>query len=100
MNACTISRSGIGLPQFSGTLRRRYLAKTGAAWCSPKLQIEFVVEVLGEMGIKDKLFGERDPGIAATLFMHRFDRPRDRSPHRRVARARAIYQALSAGAIP
>lgn len=90
----TVSPSGIGLPQFAGVLRSRYLVKAGSQWRSAERQIDFMVEVLGELGIKDELFREPDPARAAVLFAARFEKPRNRDYRHRAAGARSIYRGL------
>lgn len=95
LDPCIASKSGLGLPQLAGALRRRYLAESGRAWCSAQGQVRFVVKVLGEMGIRDRLFVETSPERAAVLFARRFERPRSYRYGPRAARARQIYKNLT-----
>jgi hypothetical protein len=89
-----VGPSGIGLAQWSGNRRRRLVCLFSDQWREPELQVAFMVTELEEMGLRDRLFGMTDPGEAAKVFMLRFERPKQRNPARRVARARALYSEL------
>lgn len=96
LRPCIVTRSGVAMPQWSGTRRTRFLAWAGRDWCNPRKQIEHVVRELGEMGIKNRLFAMTDPGDAAALFMRRFEMPRNKDPRHRMAVAWSIYNDLRA----
>lgn len=87
-----VSRSGAGMAQWSGRRRSRLLATLGAGWRDGYAQLRFMVMELGELGLRDRLFAERDPADAARLFMLRFECPRHRHTETRARRAREIYR--------
>lgn len=99
LNPCSTSGSGIGLWQLAGTHRHRFLSRYGQRWCSVSAQVEYVVEALGEMGLRERLFAATDPGWAAAYFAGQFERPRRHSYGARAARARQIFMLLNSTAL-
>ena len=97
LDPCTISHSGIGLPQWAGHRKRRMMATLGHRWCQIDAQLGFVFTELREMGLLDRLLRATDPAEAARIFMHGFERPRSRDPRHRMAKARSIYRELQTG---
>lgn len=97
---CTVTRSGIGVAQWSGARRRRLLATYRERWCDLNNQLSFLVTELTEMGLRERLFASTSPEAAAVLFRDQFECPRYRSASRE-RRAREIYgQLVAAGAVP
>ncbi len=98
LNPAALSVTGAGLPQWSGKRRARLFATLGARWRDAHLQLHHMVIELGEFGIKDRLFAERDPARAARIFFSGFEMPGRRPPALCERRAREIYrEALAYG---
>ncbi len=74
------SRTGVGLPGWAGPRRRRMQRLLGAGWRDGVSQLRHIVVELGEFGVRDRLFGETDPGQAAMLFFHGFEWPDPKKP--------------------
>ena len=96
LDPCIINQVQAGLAQWQGARRRRLFATLGNRWCQIDAQLGFVFTELREMGVLDRLLRATDPGEAARMFMLDFERPRNRNPGGRMAKARDIYRELQA----
>ncbi len=76
LHVCIRGPSGLGLPQWMGERRDRFLNHFGTKECRVEDQLVFLVQELDEMGIKGQLFAETNPRRAAELFMKVFEKPR------------------------
>lgn len=94
LDPCIVSTSGIGLAQWAGERRRRLQRLLGRGWCGAEAQLGHILTELDEFGIRERLFRSTDPSAAARLFMLEFEKPRNRDPRNRAARARALYGVL------
>lgn len=87
LDPASVSRSGIGLSQYAGIRRLRFLAALGARWRDGETQLGYVRQEAIALGIWDRVCSARSAATAATIFMREFERPRNRDPRRRAALA-------------
>ena len=95
LNPAKVSISGAGLPQWAGVRRIRMIAALGPSWWSNGYrQVDYLLAELRAFGLWDAVCGEVDPSRAASVFMLKDERPRNRNPAARERRAREMYEEL------